>query len=112
VSGIAYDLFTAAFGQPNLAPPETIEALLRQAVAEVEGHRFALRFLIGEWRDVVDAWQLRQWEEYRNVARLGRKTRTAARSVKSCGRFSNARAPASPSGASSPGPLYSTASTA
>jgi superfamily I DNA/RNA helicase len=34
-----------------------------------------LRFLIGEWRDVVDAWQLTSWEDYRDVARLGRKTR-------------------------------------
>jgi hypothetical protein len=33
------------------------------------------RFLIGEWRDVVDAWQLATWEHYRDVARLGRKTR-------------------------------------
>jgi superfamily I DNA/RNA helicase len=32
-------------------------------------------FLLGEWREVVDAWQLRDWEAYRDVARLGRKTR-------------------------------------
>ena len=75
LNGIAYDLFTAAFGQPNLAPPALIEGLLRKAAADVEGHRFAPRFLAGEWRDVVDAWQLRRWEDYRDVARLGRKTR-------------------------------------
>ena len=38
-------------------------------------HRFADRFLETEWRDVVDAWQLESWEDYRDVARLGRKTR-------------------------------------
>ena len=75
VTGIGYDLYTAAFGQPNIAPPALIEALLREAAAEVEGHRFPLRFLIGEWREVVDAWQLARWEDYRDVARLGRKTR-------------------------------------
>jgi mRNA-degrading endonuclease RelE of RelBE toxin-antitoxin system len=75
VTGIGYDLYTAAFGQPNIAPPALIETLLRQAAAEVEGHRFAPRFLIGEWREVVDAWQLASWEDYRDVARLGRKTR-------------------------------------
>ena len=42
---------------------------------EVEGHRFSPRFLFGEWREVVDAWQLASWEDYRDVARLGRKTR-------------------------------------
>jgi hypothetical protein len=75
LSGIGYELYAAAFGRPNLAPPALIETLLRQAAAEVEGHRFAPRFLAGEWREVVDAWQLKRWEDYRDVARLGRKTR-------------------------------------
>jgi hypothetical protein len=75
VTGIGYDLYTAAFGQPNIAPPALIETLLRQIAAEVPGHRFSPRFLIGEWREVVDAWQLASWEDYRDVARLGRKTR-------------------------------------
>jgi len=75
VTGIGYDLYTAAFGQPNIAPAALIETLLRQAATEVEGHRFSPRFLIGEWREVVDAWQLATWEDYRDVARLGRKTR-------------------------------------
>jgi superfamily I DNA/RNA helicase len=75
VTGIGYDLYTAAFGQPNIAPPALVETLVRQAAAEVEGHRFSPRFLIGEWREVVGAWQLAGWEDYRDVARLGRKTR-------------------------------------
>ena len=75
VTGIAYDLYTAAFGQPNIAPPALIEVLLRQSAAEVEGQRFSPRFLISEWYQVVDAWQLASWEDYRDVARLGRKTR-------------------------------------
>src|SRR5439155_23388348 len=32
-------------------------------------------FLHTEWEQVVDAWQLESWEAYRDVARLGRKTR-------------------------------------
>jgi len=34
-----------------------------------------LPFLLTEWEQVVDAWQLETWEEYRDVMRLGRKTR-------------------------------------
>jgi hypothetical protein len=75
VTGIGYDLYAAAFGQPNIAPPALIETLLRQAAADVPGHHFSPRFLIGEWCQVVDAWQLASWEDYRDVARLGRKTR-------------------------------------
>ena len=49
--------------------------LLREAAAAVGGHKFSLHFLLTEWEQVVDAWQLESWEAYRDVARLGRKTR-------------------------------------
>jgi mRNA-degrading endonuclease RelE of RelBE toxin-antitoxin system len=75
VTGSGYELYAASFGQPNLASPALIESLLRQAASDVGEHRFAPRFLLGEWREVVDAWQLKRWEDYREVARLGRKTR-------------------------------------
>ena len=35
---------------------------------------------MAEWRDVVDAWQITTWEDYRDVQRLGRKN--AARRIK------------------------------
>ena len=34
-----------------------------------------MRFLLSEWESVVDAWGLDSWEAYRDVRRLGRKTR-------------------------------------
>lgn len=43
--------------------------------AIVEGHKFSPHFLMAEWEQVVDAWQLDTWESYRDVVRLGRKTR-------------------------------------
>jgi superfamily I DNA/RNA helicase len=41
----------------------------------VPGHKFSLHFLLTEWEQIVDAWQLENWEAYRDVVRLGRKTR-------------------------------------
>ena len=46
-----------------------------EAASAVGGHKFGPHFLITEWEQVVDAWQLEGWEAYRDVARLGRKTR-------------------------------------
>src|SRR4030095_9054740 len=43
--------------------------------AAVDAHKFSQHFLLTEWEQVVDAWQLADWEAYRNVVRLGRKTR-------------------------------------
>jgi superfamily I DNA/RNA helicase len=34
-----------------------------------------MHFLRTEWEQVVDAWQLATWDAYRDVTRLGRKTR-------------------------------------
>jgi superfamily I DNA/RNA helicase len=75
IPAVGYDLYSGRFGQPNIAAPALIKNLLAKAAAKVEGHKFSSHFLYGEWSDVVDAWQLRSWEAYRNLSRLGRKTR-------------------------------------
>jgi mRNA-degrading endonuclease RelE of RelBE toxin-antitoxin system len=75
VSAVGYDHYSERFGQPQIAPVALVKSLIAKAAAEIEGHRFSTQFLIGEWNDVVDAWQLRSWEDYRDVSRLGRKTR-------------------------------------
>jgi mRNA-degrading endonuclease RelE of RelBE toxin-antitoxin system len=75
VTGVAYEMYSKAFGQPNIASSALVRELLRQAASQIDGQRFTERFLFGEWSDVVDAWQLKSWEAYRDVARLGRKTR-------------------------------------
>jgi superfamily I DNA/RNA helicase len=62
-------------GPATLATRETIQQLLRRAAAAEPGLRFSQHFLLTEWEQVVDAWQLDGWEAYRDVARLGRKTR-------------------------------------
>ena len=33
----------------------------------VSGHKFGQHFLLTEWEQVVDAWQLANWEAYRDV---------------------------------------------
>jgi hypothetical protein len=59
----------------TIASGEIIRELLQEAASAVGGHKFGLHFLFTEWEQVVDAWQLENWEEYRDVTRLGRKTR-------------------------------------
>ena len=75
MSGIGRRLYAANVGRLNSATDEDIRVLLRHAAAGVEGHRFGAHFLWTEWSTVVDAWQLASWEDYRDVQRLGRKTR-------------------------------------
>jgi len=68
-------LYTASFAEPRLANDATIREILAAASGSVESHRFSEHFLWTEWNEIVDAWQLDSWEAYRDVARLGRKTR-------------------------------------
>ncbi len=59
----------------NIASRDVIQQLIKEA-SELSGeHKFSLYFLMTEWEQVVDAWQLDTWEAYRDVKRLGRKTR-------------------------------------
>jgi superfamily I DNA/RNA helicase len=68
-------LHQAQLGPVTLATREDVRALLRDASAQVSGHKFTLSFLVAEWEQIADAWQLESWEAYRDVPRLGRKTR-------------------------------------
>lgn len=72
---IARRLYELNVGRSPIASREVIRDLLKQAADGAGAHTFSLRFLTAEWHDIVDAWQLGTWEAYRDVARLGRKTR-------------------------------------
>ena len=82
MSGIGRRLYAARAGRLDLAGDEDVRTLLDRAAAGVEGHRFSAHFLWTEWSAVVDAWQLETWEAYRDVPRLGRKTRLAEKQRK------------------------------
>lgn len=75
LNAIGRKLYKARIGMSKMASDKVIRELLTDAAKQVEGHHFSLRFLCSEWEEVVDAWQLKNWEEYRDVKRLGRKTR-------------------------------------
>lgn len=75
INAIATRLYKSHYGQANLATRDVILELLGEAIKEIASHKFSLHFLYTEWDRVVDAWQLESWEAYRDVARLGRRTR-------------------------------------
>jgi superfamily I DNA/RNA helicase len=75
LDAIGVRLHKSLCGPVNLVNRACIRKLLGEAATAVPGHRFGPHFLLTEWEQVVDAWQLAAWESYRDVARLGRKTR-------------------------------------
>ncbi len=75
MDSIARRLYLLNFGKPLIASHEVIRELMEKASGSVEGHNLSLRFLLAEWDQIVDAWHLENWDAYREVSRLGRKTR-------------------------------------
>ncbi len=75
MDGIAQRLYELNFDRPQIVSSQVLQQLLKEASGEVDGHKFSYHFLLTEWEQVVDAWQLETWDAYRNVKRLGRKTR-------------------------------------
>ena len=75
INAIGRRLYELQFGTPNIASDRVLRAALAEAAKEIGRHKFSQHFLWTEWSEVVDAWQLDTWEAYRDVRRLGRKTR-------------------------------------
>ena len=75
IDGVGERLYEAHISRPEVATRDHVRRFLTEATHEEGSERFSSRFLLGEWEDVVDAWQLQTWEDYRDVKRLGRKTR-------------------------------------
>lgn len=78
--GVAHDLFTLAFGHtPRAASKNQMKAAIETAAKELDITEFTSRFLISEWNNVVDAWQIDTLDAYCDVPRLGRKNRMGSK---------------------------------
>lgn len=75
LNAIGQRLTKAQRGPVTLASRAAVRQAISEAAKAVSGHKFSLHFLVTEWEQIVDAWQLASWDEYRDVTRLGRKTR-------------------------------------
>jgi hypothetical protein len=75
LNAIGLRLYKAHKGPATIASREILRLLIKEASSAVSGHKFSQYFLLTEWEQIVDAWQLERWEAYRDVVRLGRKTR-------------------------------------
>lgn len=74
IGAIGQRLYAAHTAPPRIASRTVVHEILKQAATESSEQVVNFRWLIGEWEDVVDAWQLQSWEDYRDIKRLGRKT--------------------------------------
>jgi hypothetical protein len=75
MNAVGIRLYESQFGKLRILTPSRLQEFLQEESAKVPGLKFTQSFLFSEWADLVDAWQLDSWEDYRDIKRLGRKTR-------------------------------------
>ena len=75
IDTVGVRLYRAEFGSPQIATQEMIGRFVFEAADKAKLHGFSRGFLLDEWTNVIEAWQLRSWESYRDVRRHGRKIR-------------------------------------
>lgn len=73
---IAKELFTLAHGRPPaMAQAQLIRSQLQKAAADQDVTEVSSQFLLSEWENVIDAWQITNLAAYADVPRIGRKSR-------------------------------------
>lgn len=75
IDAVAQRLYASRIGPFTLATPALVREVVEAEASAQPELKFSLPFVVSEWEQVVDAWQLHSWDAYRDVARLGRKTR-------------------------------------
>lgn len=77
---VAEQLYTLATGmKPNFAGAQLIRNQLRKAADEADVTEVSSQFLLSEWDNVIDPWQLNSLQAYAEVPRVGRKNRLGPR---------------------------------
>jgi hypothetical protein len=78
--GIAEELYQLVFGhKAHLASRDIIRSLIEKARGATGVEGLSPQFVLSEWMNVVDAWQIVDLEGYGAVPRMGRRTRLGAR---------------------------------
>ena len=71
----AIELYTAEFGNPEIARDLQVRGLIQDAIGAGLGSDLTAAFLFEEWIELVDAWGVTDEESYAEIPRIGRRTR-------------------------------------
>lgn len=78
LTAVGERLYTAKVGRVKVASPQLVAKALAQAIADAGPAvtpALTPSFVLSEWDELIDAWQVESWEAYRDLVRLGRKTK-------------------------------------
>jgi hypothetical protein len=72
---LAISLYRSNVGFPLIVSRNSLVQYMSRALSEIDGDKLNAAFAMSEWDQVVDAWGITTWDQYRDVQRSGRKVR-------------------------------------
>ena len=78
VVGMGERLYIAKIGRLKIASPQVVAQALAHSLEEPRSSAtpaLTLPFVQSEWDGLINEWQVESWEAYRDLVRLGRKTK-------------------------------------
>jgi superfamily I DNA/RNA helicase/mRNA-degrading endonuclease RelE of RelBE toxin-antitoxin system len=72
---VAQNLYSRLKTKKDIISHEALLAHLEVERKQFPDLQLSTSYLASEWRDVVDAWKINSWDEYKDAKRLGRRKR-------------------------------------
>ncbi len=72
---VATRLYSRLKDKKTIAPPNKVVEFIETHRKDFQDLKISTAYLVSEWRDVIDAWEVTSWDEYRDAKRLGRRKR-------------------------------------
>ncbi len=72
---VATRLYSRLKDKKAIAPSNKVYELIDAHRKKFSDLKISTAYLLSEWRDVIDAWEVKSWDEYRDAKRLGRRKR-------------------------------------
>lgn len=71
--GVALNLYRKNGGNLKIVKDFEIKSIISETAQAESDCSFSDSFLLSEWENVIDAWEIKTWDDYKKVKRLGRK---------------------------------------
>ncbi|MCB1157423.1 MAG: ATP-dependent helicase [Leptospiraceae bacterium] len=75
IGNVGLRFYKIHFGSYKIIKPEEEKEILNKISIEIKEAKFSLRFLYSEWKEIIDACQIKEEDVYLQFKRLGKKTR-------------------------------------
>jgi superfamily I DNA/RNA helicase/mRNA-degrading endonuclease RelE of RelBE toxin-antitoxin system len=72
---VAQKLYSRLKNRKNIISQEALFSLIEAERKSFPEIQISTVYLASEWKDVVDAWEVKSWDDYKNAKRLGRRKR-------------------------------------